>query len=257
MAQNVLQDVRNSYWRALGAQRLLGRVDALLARVNTAATGRAGGKRRSGAGLGTRLPACAARCRQSAHAAGEDLELALSPELAALMSIPPRAPPTRWPTRKKSRCPHFPATWRTRETLALEKRPSSGRKGHRKRVTADDIKAAKLLLWPNLSMDAGPQYDSNKYNYNSNWVDVGRALCPGMCSGLAQLPALNRAEKSQAETDDLRRMALSMAVLTQVRVGVSAMSWHFIKRLKFAEESLGVDNRLLLSFSQKTPKDQF
>ena len=31
VAQNVMQDVRNSYWRALGAQRLVGRVDALIA----------------------------------------------------------------------------------------------------------------------------------------------------------------------------------------------------------------------------------
>ena len=36
VAQNVLQDVRNSYWRALGAQKLLGQVDSLLARVNKA-----------------------------------------------------------------------------------------------------------------------------------------------------------------------------------------------------------------------------
>ena len=33
VAQNVLQDVRNSYWRALSAQRLLDRVDTLLERV--------------------------------------------------------------------------------------------------------------------------------------------------------------------------------------------------------------------------------
>ena len=36
VVQNVLQDVRNSYWRALGAQRLLHQVDGLLGRVRTA-----------------------------------------------------------------------------------------------------------------------------------------------------------------------------------------------------------------------------
>ena len=34
--QNIMQDVRNSYWRALGAQRMLPRVDALLAKSQTA-----------------------------------------------------------------------------------------------------------------------------------------------------------------------------------------------------------------------------
>src|SRR5262245_28088655 len=36
VAQNVLQDVRSAYWRALGAQRLLPQVDGLLARTNDA-----------------------------------------------------------------------------------------------------------------------------------------------------------------------------------------------------------------------------
>ena len=34
--QNIMQDVRNSYWRALGAQRMLPRVDALLTKSQTA-----------------------------------------------------------------------------------------------------------------------------------------------------------------------------------------------------------------------------
>lgn len=34
--QNIMQDVRNSYWRAVGAQKLVHRVDGLLARVNNA-----------------------------------------------------------------------------------------------------------------------------------------------------------------------------------------------------------------------------
>ncbi len=36
VAQNVLQDVRNAYWRALGAQRLLPEVDGLLMRTHRA-----------------------------------------------------------------------------------------------------------------------------------------------------------------------------------------------------------------------------
>jgi hypothetical protein len=72
---------------------------------------------------------------------------------------------------------------------------------------------------------------------------------------LAQLPALERAHKAQNETDDLRRMALSMAVLTQVRVGVQRYELA-LSELKFAEESLRVDKRLL-SFSEKAAKSQF
>jgi outer membrane protein TolC len=254
VAQNVLQDVRNSYWRALGAQRLLGRVDALLARVNTAL---AQARQVEKDGLMPQ-PQVLAYQRALLDAVNlltlrrQDLELARA-ELTALMSIPPGTAYTL-ADEKEVALPPTPRNLEDLETLALEKRPEILEESYRKRVTANDIKAAKLLLWPNLSVDAGPQYDSNKYNYNSNWVDVGVRLSWNVLK-LAQLPALNRAEKSQAETDDLRRMALSMAVLTQVRVGVQRYELA-LSELKFAEESLGVDNRLL-SFSQKAAKTQF
>lgn len=53
-----------------------------------------------------------------------------------------------------------------------------------------------FLLWPNLSIDAGPQYDSNKYNYNSHWIDVGARLSWNVLK-LAQLPALQKAHEHQ------------------------------------------------------------
>ena len=64
--------------------------------------------------------------------------------------------------------PPVPANIDELELMALEKRPEIMEEWYRRRVTENDIKAAKLLLWPNLSLDAGWQYDSNKYNYNSN-----------------------------------------------------------------------------------------
>jgi hypothetical protein len=61
---------------------------------------------------------------------------------------------------------------------------------------------------------------------------------------LLQLPALNAAEKSQSETDDTRRVALSMAILTQVRVGT--LRYQLARQeVQFAEDSLRVDHSLL------------
>lgn len=69
-----------------------------------------------------------------------------------------------------------------------------------------------------MSLDTGVSYDSNKYNYNSSWVDTGVRVSWNIMK-LAQY-LRSSAHKAQNETDDLRRMALSMAVLTQVRLGV-------------------------------------
>lgn len=254
VAQNVLQDVRNSYWRAMGAQKLLGRVDSLLERVNKAL---AQAKQVEKEGL---MPQSQVLSYQRALLDAvnlltlrrQDLELARA-ELTALMSVAPGTEFTLM-DEKETALPATPQNFDKLERLALERRPEIMEEWYRKRVTENDIKAAKVLLWPNISLDAGVSYDSNKYNYNSTWIDTGVRVSWNILK-LTQYPALKRAHKTQNDTDDLRRMALSMAVLTQVRVGVQRYELA-LSELKFAEESLSVDQRLL-TFSQNAAKTKF
>lgn len=242
VVQNVLQDVRNSYWRALGAQRLIGRMDTLLTRVNRALEQ---AKQIEQQGL---MPQAEVLAYQRALLDAvnlltlrrQDLELART-ELTALMSV---APGTAYRLADEAEVdlPTVPQDIQALEFMALEKRPEIMEEWYRRRVTENDIKAAKLLLWPNLSLDAGPQYDSNRYNYNSSWIDASARLSWNILK-LTQYPALQRAEEYQNATDDMRRMALSMAVLTQVRVAVQRYGLS-LAELSFAEESLRVDQRL-------------
>lgn len=243
VVQNVLQDVRNSYWRALGAQKLLGRVDALLVRVNKALDN---ARRIEREGLMPRAEVLAYQ-RALLDAVNlltlrrQDIELARA-ELSALMSIRPGMAYTL-AEEQELVLPPVPTNLEELEQMALEKRPEIMEEWYRRRVTENDIKAAKVLLWPNLSLDAGLQYDSNRFNYNSTWTDIGVRLSWDILK-LTQYPALKEAHKRQNETDDMRRMALSMAVLTQIRVGVQRYSLS-LAELKFSEESLRVDQRLL------------
>lgn len=252
--QNVMQDVRNSYWRAVGAQKLLGRVDALLERVHQAL---ARAKEIEKQGL---MPQAQVLGYQRALLDAvntltlrrQDLELAMA-ELRALMSI---APGTKFTLAEEDELtlPMPPANVEALERLALEKRPEIMEEWYRKRVTENDIKAAKVLLWPNVSFDMGWQYDSNKYSYNNDWIDTGVRLSWNLLK-LTQYPSLQRAHKAQNDTDDMRRLALSMAVLTQVRVGVQRYGLA-LQELKFAEESMRVDERLL-NYAQAAAKSQF
>lgn len=254
VSQNVQQDVRNSYWRALGAQKLLGRVDLLLQRVNQALV-RARQVEKEGL---MPLPQVLAYQRALLDAVNlltlrrQDLELSRA-ELTALMSLPPGTQYTL-AEEKEQDMPPVPTNMDELELMALEKRPEIMEEWYRKRVTEADIKAAKLLLWPNLSLDAGPQYDSNKYNYNSHWTEIGARLSWNILK-LAQWPELEKAQENQNKTDDMRRMSLSMAVLTQVRVGVLRYNLA-LSELRFSEESLRVDQRLL-EFAQSAAKTQF
>lgn len=254
VAQTVLQDVRNSYWRALGAQKLIGEVDVLLER-SKAALEKA--KQIENQGL---MPKAQVLAYQRALLDAvsmltlrrQDLELART-ELAALMSLQPGTQFTL-ADEAEHQLPPVPKNVETLELLALEKRPEIMEEWYRKRVTENDIKAAKLLLWPNLSVDAGPQWDSNKYNYNSHWTDVGVRMSWNIIK-LAQYPSLKRSHKLQNATDDLRRMSLSMAVLTQVNVGVQRYGLA-LEELKFAEESLRVDQSLV-QYSRSAAASKF
>lgn len=252
--QNVLQDVRNSYWRAVGAQKLLPRVDGLLERVNTALE-RAKAIEKQGI-----MPQAQVLGYQRALLDAvstltlrrQDLELAKA-ELRALMSVEPGVEFTL-AEQNELALPRVSVDVEKLERLALEKRPEIMEEWYRKRVTENDIKAAKVLLWPNINLDAGWQYDSNKYLYNSTWFDTGIRVSWNLLK-LTQYPALKKAHQAQNDTDDMRRLALSMAVLTQVRVGLQRYNLS-LQELKFSEESLGVDKRLL-NYAQAAAKSQF
>lgn len=254
VAQNVMQDVRNSYWRALGAQKLLRQVDDLLVRSE-----RALGKAREVEKQGL-MPQAQVLAYQRALLDAvnlltlrrQDLELAKT-ELAALMSLPPGTSFTL-AEEEEIALPAVPGNVEALEQLALQKRPEIMEEWYRKRVTENDIKAAKLLLWPNLSVDAGPQWDSNRYNYNSHWTDIGVRLSWNILK-LTQLPAINRAHEHQNQTDDMRRLSLSMAVLTQVHVGVQRYGLS-LAELELAEESLRVD-RSLLNYARSAAASRF
>lgn len=242
--QNVLQDTRNAYWRALGAQKLITRVDDLLIRVRNALD-----RSREVQAQGL-LPQPTALAYQRAlldavsllSQRRQELELARA-ELSALLSIPPGTPFTLADEAPQV-LPPVPVNFEELETLALERRPELMEEWYRKRVTANDIKAAMILTLPGIQFDfLNAQYDSNRFLYNNSWTDSGVRLSWNLFR-FASRPALQRAHDAQEKTDDSRRMALAMAVLTQVRIGVQRYA--LAKNdLDIAEQSAQVDAQLL------------
>lgn len=242
--QNVLQDTRNAYWRALGAQKLITRVDDLITRVETALE-RSRQVEQQGllpqpVALGYQRSLLDAVSMLSTRR--QELELARS-ELAALLSLPPG---TEYTLEEQHTpvLPMVPGDIEHLETTALERRPEIMEEWYRKRVTANDIKAAMVLALPGIQLDFfNMQYDSNRFLYNNSWTDSGVRLSWNLFR-LASLPALKRAHEAQNQTDDFRRMALGMAVITQVRIGVQRYA---LARsdLHLAQESARVDQRLL------------
>ncbi len=241
--QNIMQDVRNSYWRALGAQRMLPRVDALLAKSQTALA-------RSRQIEDQKLlpqPTVLAYQRALIDAVSllqqrrQDLELARA-ELMSLMNV---APGTAFmlADAASDKLPAVPTNVDALEQIAMEMRPELNEEAYRKRVTLADLKVAQLSLFPNISANIGTNYSSNKYLYNNSWIDSGLNISWNLLK-LPQYPALKKAIGDQATVDDLRRYAQGMAVLTQVRIG---MQRYGLARMEYdiADQSAQVDGRLL------------
>jgi outer membrane protein TolC len=240
--QSLLSDLRNSYWRALGAQRLSRQADALIARVYQALA-----KSREAEAQGL-LPPVQALAYQRAlldslaqlNTRRQDLEVAKR-ELAALMTIPPGTQFTL-ADEKEPQLPGVPNNLRQLEDIALEARPELREEDYRKRISADEARRQITALLPGISFDVGPQYDSNKYLYNNSWIEGGVRVSLDLFR-LAAMPAVMSANKAQENTDDARRLALSMAILTQVRVAVERYRMSLVD-LDLASEGARVDARM-------------
>jgi outer membrane protein TolC len=243
VVQNVLADARNAYWRALGAQRLSGRIDALLERSN-AALERA--RRIEAQGL---MPQPQVLAYQRAlldaivllQYRRQELELSKQ-ELAALMNLPPGTAFALADTPDPA-LPEVPADVKRLEDVALERRPELREEDYRARITADDVRRAIVSALPNLGVDLSGRYDSNRFLLENAWVDGGLRLSMNLFR-LASIPTLVRANEAQKQVDDARRMAQAMAVMTQVRVASLRYGLSLAEHRQVAQ-SASVDQRLL------------
>lgn len=243
VVQNILSDARNAYWRALGAQRLAGRIDALLARSRTALD-------RARQIEDQKLmpqPQVLAYQRALLDAIvllqyrRQELELSKQ-ELAALMNLPPGTSFTL-ADQPEMALPTPPQNLTQLEDLALTRRPELREEDYRVRITSNEVRRAILSALPNLGLDFGARYDSNRFLLDNSWVDGGLRLSMNLFR-LASIPTIRRANEAQQQVDEARRMAQAMAIMTQVRVAALRYGLS-VAEYQQVEQSARVDRRLL------------
>jgi len=242
VVQNIFADVRSAYWRALGAQRLVKQADELIAEVNSALER---SRRAEAEGL---VPPKQALTYQRLLIDAFDLlasrrtELDLAKrELAALMNVTPGAQfevaEIDEPILKPA-----PLNVAELEELALQQRPELRQEDYKSRISADEAKKQLLSFLPNPAVSMGLQYDSNKYLYENDWIQTGASINWNLFK-LLSYRSMDDTLKDQENVDNTRRMALSIAVLTQVRVAIERYKLT-LKELQTADESFLVDQRM-------------
>jgi len=242
VVQNIIADVRSAYWRALGAQRLVTEADALIDEVNSALE-----RSRRAEAEGLVAPKQALTYQRLLIDAFDllasrrtELDLAKR-ELAALMNVTPGAEFTVQEIEEPNLKP-APINVAELEELALQQRPELRQEDYNARITADEAKKQLVSLLPNPGVSLGVNYDSNKYLYENNWIQTGASINWNLFK-LLSFGTLDDTLKDQKTVDDTRRMALSIAVLTQVRVAIERYKLT-LKELETAEESFLVDQRM-------------
>jgi len=117
------------------------------------------------------------------------------------------------------------------------------------RVTRDEGRRQMLSLLPNLSLNVGANFDSNRFLVNNQWNELGSLVTFNLLK-LLSLPAMQRSQAAAAELDRARREALTMAVMTQTRVAVNR--YDLLKHEYGVWNQALTDDRSLLRAMQST-----
>lgn len=220
VVHNISQDVRQAFWRAYAAQKTLPRMDDLLKRVDEAL------RRSEKMETERMMPPLQALAYQRAVldlqqqivARRQDLILAKS-ELNALINLRPGTDITLAAGNEQEQAAALQPydDLDALDQAALSNRPELREEDHRKKISLLDARKALLAFLPGIELNLSSNYDSNKYLLHNSWTDAGGMISLNLMRAFSY-PATRRAQETQAQLDDTRRVALTMAVMTQVRI---------------------------------------
>lgn len=217
VVQLLMQQTREAYWQALGAQKLQTQIEPLLTQAQQALS-----DSRAIEQQGLKDPL------QSLGYQRELLSLVLQleairdqlaqakPKLASIMNLAPGrtfelAAPEGFAE------PALAITPDKMEEIALLHRPELIEASYNERIGLDETHKALAKLFPGIQLAVGAHYDSNTFLVNNEWRDAGLQVSWNLLN-LLDAKNIKAAAKAQYDLAREQRLALNMAVLTQVHV---------------------------------------
>ena len=242
--QTLIMDVRNAWWRAEAAQRLIPETSALLEELEQAA---ARAKMIETRKLLPPLQIVAYKrslldLEQQISSRRQEL-LQAHMDLAQLLNLRPGLEFSVAAPAEIATPPDLTASIGVLEQIAVENRPELREEGYRARVT--DLEADKqwLSLLPSPTLDLGSNYDANKYLLNNRWSSAGLNLSWNMLK-LVSAGSIKEVNRANARTDETRRLALTAAVLAQTRI--AALRYHLLTHeFEIWDDAVKDDNRVV------------
>jgi outer membrane protein TolC len=245
VVHNILKDVRSAFWRVAAAERSLPHLDALSEKVQDALRK---SEKLVAERLGNRVEHLTYQralldTLSQLDATRRDL-LTARQNLAALMNL---RPGTSYSVSLDGidfdTPPTFPLTVEQAESIALYERAELRGEAYQTRVYAREAKVGILQMLPGLDFSVGAHYDDDRFLINSEWASLGSALTWNLLN-VVRLPATLDLADRKVALSETRRMALSMAITSQVHVAalrnVSARhQFELAQRRREVEDQIG------------------
>ena len=217
VVHTIFQQIRQAYWQALGAQELEKQFAPLLADVNAALSDieKIEAEKLRPAMETLNYKKTLLEIVKQLETFRDELAQA-KPRLAALINLPigqsfSLADPGSLAP------PQLNLSLEEMETLALAMRPELREVDYNKRISAHEVKKTILRMLPGIELTVGGHYDSNTFLLHEKWIE-GSARMTWNLLNLLSGPTQYKLAKGQEELAQTQRMALGMAVLTQVHV---------------------------------------
>jgi outer membrane protein TolC len=243
VVQLLMQQVREAYWEAAGAQRLHDQIGPLLDEARSALDE---SRKAQQEALRSPLETLAYQhalldIMRQLEAVRDQLEEA-KPHLASLMNIAPGteftlAPPSGFAT------PSFDMPIDQMEETALERRPEMVEAGYNERISINETHKAIAKLLPGVELTFGTHYDSNSFLVYHAWRAAGINVSWNLLNVL-NVTNIRGMAKAQVDVARAQRLALSMAVLTQVHVARADLSAK-ARQFDLAKQISDVDQQIL------------
>jgi len=217
VVHTIFQQIRQAYWQALGAQQLEGQFAPLLKEVNEALE-----DVRKIEAEKLRPPMETLAYKKTLLEIVKQLEgfrdelAQAKPRLAALINLP-MGQDFSLVKPANLDIPVVVESLENMELRALAMRPELREVDYNQRISAHEVKKTILRMLPGAELTVGGHFDTNSYLVHQQWID-GSARLTWNLLNLLSGPTQYKIAKNQTELVKMQRMALSMAILTQVHV---------------------------------------
>ena len=227
VANRVLQDVRAAYWKAISAERILPSLRLLDEWVkNALEKAQAVQDQKLNSPLvPLQYKLDLLNTQRYIQQLFRELNTAKL-QLAALINLPPGGEErlVLMVPEREAQGIDLRADMEVLENRALEARPELRMIDYRRRINAQETKAAILELMPSLNLIVGENYSSNKFLFNNHWAAYA-ARASWNVLNLFRYPARAKTIEAQDKVLHTQNLALTMAILSQVHVSVAQVAY--------------------------------